>query len=59
MTKTEIKNILLKHMEEYKKENKTIYDQCMVTDEYNKGFNEAMRKIEETINFIFNIDEEK
>ena len=30
MTKTEIKKIITKHMEEYLKENKIMYDQCII-----------------------------
>lgn len=59
MTKTEIKKIITKHMEEYLKENKIMYDQCIITEEYNNGFNEAMKKMEEVIKFAFNIDEDK
>ena len=55
MNKDEIKRIILSHTDFYKDNKTQDYRQALITDEYYKGYMDAMQEAEATIKFAFQL----
>lgn len=55
MNKDEIKRVILSHTDFYKDSKTQDHKQALITDDYYRGYLEAMKEAEETVKFAFQL----